>query len=390
MTLRMTTDKLPLALCVATLFFFVAIMGTRPLISLLAIEMGLDLAEVGALTAVFSVLPLFGATFAGAWMDRHGAKITLIIGALVTALGLALPVLLQDRLGLYISQLISGSGFTLFTISGQRLASKFGSNPLQRQKSINTFSFMVSLGSFLGPTSLGALSEALGLRLAILSMVIPLLIVLICVIAGEDTEHHVAEGQAEAFSVNPLHSLGYHPMMLRAFLISTFVLLARDSFMAFFPLHGAAQGLSATTIGVIVGLHNLGSLISRLGLMPVLALAGRNKTVLGSLLGAGLLCILLPFSTEVPSMSLVAIGIGIGLGVGQPLSISLAAQLAPPRHMGEVLGARLTFNRLTQVVAPLSFGIVSAQLGVAGVFWLTGVLMVMGLPILRIPDSTVE
>jgi len=379
--------RLPPASAAATFLFFVAIMGTRPISALYTVELGMGPAEIGVLTAVFALLSLFGASTAGSWMDLRGARSVLKTGIILVALGMACPWLLSGRAGIYLSQLVAGSGFTLYTIAAQRLAGHVGTTADESQRSINAFSFMVSFGSFAGPTVLGALGQEIGLKEAMLTMLMPLGLCFLLTLRQYDTPRDERTTEDLKLWSNPVDSLSYHRFMLRAFMISTFVLLARDSFMAFFPLFARGHGISTTLIGVIVGLHNFGSLAARAALMPCIRHFGRNRTVIGSILLAGTFCLLIPFAQTPPLMILAAIGIGVGLGTGQPLSIALSTRLAPGNRVGEVLGARLTFNRLTQIVAPLTFGAGSAYIGLAGVFWLTGVIMILGAARLHIPDT---
>lgn len=382
--------RLPPASAVATFLFFVAIMGTRPIAALYAVELGMSTAEIGGLAAVFALLSLFGASTAGAWMDLRGARSVLRTGIVLAAAGMLLPWLLPGRAGIYLSQLVAGSGFTLYTIAAQRLAGNVGANAEESQRAITAFSFMVSLGSFAGPTVLGALAEEIGLKEAMLAMLVPLGVCFLLALRDEDTPRDQRAAEDMRLWSNPVDSLSYHSFMLRAFMISTFVLLARDSFMAFFPLYAREHGVSTSWIGIIVGLHNLGSLVARAALMPCVRLLGRNRTVIGSIVLAGAFCLVIPFADTLTLMIIAAFGVGVGLGVGQPLSIAMTTRLAPRNRVGEVLGARLTFNRLTQIVAPLGFGAASAQIGLSGIFWLTGAIMILGAPRLSIPDTVLS
>lgn len=79
--------------------------------------------------------------------------------------------------------------------------------------------------------------------------------------------------------------------------------------------------------------------------------------------------------------------IGIGLGLGQPLTISTAIALSPAKKEGEVLGVRLAFHRLTQVVAPLAFGGLVLLTGVPGTFLAVGAVLIACTPRLFIPDA---
>jgi len=90
---------------------------------------------------------------------------------------------------------------------------------------------------------------------------------------------------------------------------------------------------------------------------------------------------------NVPLLTLISLAIGMGLGVGQPLSISTTVTLSPAAKVGEVLGFRLTCNRLTQVVTPLSFGGIAIFTGVMGIFWVIGGILIVGCTRISIPNE---
>lgn len=70
--------------------------------------------------------------------------------------------------------------------------------------------------------------------------------------------------------------------------------------------------------------------------------------------------------------------LGMGLGIGQPLSISTTILSLPKNRVGEGLGLRLSVNRLTQVVGPITFGAVANLLGYSAVFWIVGGVIFFG------------
>jgi hypothetical protein len=77
---------------------------------------------------------------------------------------------------------------------------------------------------------------------------------------------------------------------------------------------------------------------------------------------------------------------GLALGCGQPLSMQLTHRYAPTGRVGEAIGMRLTFNRVTQIAVPLVFGSIGS-LGVAPVFWANGALLASGSWIVKRRES---
>ena len=70
--------------------------------------------------------------------------------------------------------------------------------------------------------------------------------------------------------------------------------------------------------------------------------------------------------------------IGLGVGCGQPLSLLMVYNRSPAGRSGEVLGVRFTVVNLMHLVIPITFGTLSAMIGLAPVFISTGTLMLAG------------
>ena len=85
---------------------------------LLRKDMGLDLASIGTLTAVFSILGMVGGIAAGGVIARFGARRMLILGLAATAVGTAVGALAPGYGVLLGSRVIEGLGFLMITVAG--------------------------------------------------------------------------------------------------------------------------------------------------------------------------------------------------------------------------------------------------------------------------------
>lgn len=371
----------------AAFFHLAGVLGTRPIVPLYATELGIGPAEIGVLVAVFSTLPLFLALRGGRWLDVYGSRPMLLAGTLFAGLGLALPELMPGRVGLYASQVVTGSASTLFVLAAQRSVGTLSSEAWARERNVAVFSLGVALASLAGPIPAGFIAERLGYGPAFVVMggvTLTSLLVSFRLPADRPTG---PEGRARFPTGNPLRVLSYNPYMGRAFLISSLILMAKDMYVAYFPLYAVSIGLSASAIGIIIGLHNGGGVVMRLVLLPMVEMFGKNRVVISSIALGGVLFLLLPFLQGFVLLTLVSVGIGLALGLGQPLSISTTIALSPRDKLGEVLGVRLGFNRFTQAVVPLGFSGAVLLTGVAGVFAVVGALLCLGATRLRIPDE---
>jgi len=360
-------------------------MGTRPTISLLAVETGLSASEVGVLVAVFSLGPLLATVPAGHWMDRHGNCEMLYASVALTVLGLALPWLVPGRPGLYASQFITGCGFTFHVLGAQKTV---GDDPLPevRERDIANFSLSVAIGSFVGPFLMGLAGEHLGLDTAMM-LAAPMALVALAILPFVRFRRPApGAGPKVRQSPNPLRVFGYHRYMGRAFLISSLVLLGKDFYLAYFPLLASGLGISTAWIGIIIAIHNGGGVVMRLFQLALVRRFGKSPVIITSIMISGIFFALIPLGQGLAALTLMSLIVGLGLGLGQPLSISTTVNLSPPDKTGEVLGLRLTCNRLTQFTTPLAFGAVVAFGGIAGAFIVVGTILAAGSLRLNIPD----
>lgn len=374
---------------VATFFFVMGAMGSRPVVPLYAVELGIGAGEIGVLVAVFALIPLLLATVAGSWMDRHGMGRALVWSAAIGGLGLVLPFLVPGRTGLYLSQLVAGSGFTVFILAGQNLAGRGARDVWQRERSVAVFSLGVALGSLLGPLIGGLLGDHMGygwsfLVLGLLSLLsigfaVPL------IDGDRRSEERRQQAAAPASLRNPLRILGYHPYMGRAFLVSVLILIAKDMYVAYFPLYALAAGLSASWVGVIIAVHNGGGVVMRFLMLPLVRLLGKNRLIMITILFSGACFLALPLTGELIPLAAISLLMGLGLGIGQPLSITRTFNLSPPDRIGEVLGFRLACNRFTQLVTPLVVGGLVTVAGVSGIFVIIGAILVAGSTRISVP-----
>jgi MFS family permease len=160
------------------------------------------------------------------------------------------------------------------------------------------------------------------------------------------------------------------PPLRRVVIMSGLMVAAWEMYIFYMPLHGHNLGLSASTIGVVLGVYAVGAFFVRF-LLPLLLARTTPVRLLANamLLGAAAYAML-----PAIHLSWLLIGasftIGLVLGVCQPLSMSLAFDRSPEGRTGEVTGLRLTANNVARIVVPIIAGALGTTAGAAPVFWL--------------------
>ncbi len=356
--------------------FQLMIQLTRPLLPLYATNLGASTLEIGILTAVYAFFPLLFAIHAGKITDRIGDRIPIIFGMIFASLGLLIPYLIQTLWSLYISQIIVGMSHIFIIISLQNVLGNAATKE-NRDHYFGIFSMVVALSQFIGPVIGGYLAEYTSYSFAFFVSAIigsvPIVTAFwIPVLVAKKLEEPVPEEGGSALKLLKI------PLLRKALAGSALVLYSRDIFVAYFPLYAASLNISDSNIGWIIALQGLAMVPIRFFLAKLTVWMGRERLLLTSILVAGISFVIIPFTSNVPLLMLLAITMGAGLGCGQPLSMTTIYNASPKSKTGEVLGLRLATNRISQLIAPILFGVIGSGAGLISVFLVSGTFLMGG------------
>src|ERR1043166_968863 len=118
--------------------------------SLFALQLGASAFPVGALVALFAVLPMLLSVLAGRLIDRLGPRRPVLLGLAVLACGAALPFLFPSVGILYISSPLIGTSFMLLHIAMNSVFGAYGT-PEQRAVTFSWLSLGFSISNSIGP-----------------------------------------------------------------------------------------------------------------------------------------------------------------------------------------------------------------------------------------------
>jgi predicted MFS family arabinose efflux permease len=164
----------------------------------------------------------------------------------------------------------------------------------------------------------------------------------------------------------------------RVFIVTGLLASAWDLFVFVMPIYGTAIGLSASTIGLILGSFALATFVVRLALPWLTRRWGEWQMITGTLFVACVAYALFPVMRTVPFIAAIAFLLGLGLGATQPALLSLIYATAPAGRAAEAVGIRSTVLNGSHTILPLTFGGVSTFLGMAPVFWTMAGLLAAG------------
>jgi predicted MFS family arabinose efflux permease len=354
--------------------FLACIFGTRPLVPLLANQIGASNLEVGFIVSVFAVLPALVIVPMGRMIGRWSPRAKLFLTVFISSAGLLMVRLFPNMAGLCASQLIAGLTYAIFLVAALEFTGHC-STPSTRDGNVMRLSIGNAIGSFVGPAAGGALSDAFGyeqtfLILGATGMAASFITVFLIGANGKpETE---AKSSGTSFKLLAL------PNFRRAIVISVLVLLAKDMYTAYFPLLGKQFGYSSTIIGLAVSVNALAGIFIRLLLPKLNGTFGKSAVLTGSFASAALFFILIPLLPQVSAQLAISLLLGLGLGIGQPMSMSETLAALPKERLSDGLGLRISFNRASQVASPVLFGAFSQLLGLASIFWGVGIIVLAG------------
>jgi MFS family permease len=366
-----------------TLLIFITLLnhsvfaGTRVAASLYALHLNATPFTIGVLMALYAFLPMLFAVSMGRMTDRIGARTPMLIGSVAIACGAILPFLWPGMASLYFASVLIGSGFMLYQVAAQHIVGYIG-KPEDRPMNFSMSALGFSISGFAGPMIAGFGIDAFG-HTATFAALAAFPLVPIAVLGLNRLR--MPQPHAHASPPVPGRSVAdllRHRDLRPVFITSGLLAAAWDMFTFAIPIYGSRVGLSASSIGLVLGTFSVATFVIR-GLLPTIS---RRLTawplLAASLAIAGASFFLFPLLERAGLLMAVAFLLGLGLGMSQPMVMSLLHNTVPAGRVGEAIGVRMTLVNISQITIPLLFGALGTALGMVPVFWATALLLSVG------------
>lgn len=350
---------------VLTVFAHAAFNGSRVTVSLSALSQGASPLTVGAIVSLYSLLPMFLSVASGRMIDRVGTALPLQVASVAIVLGALLPALWPGLASLYVAATVIGLAFMVFHIGVQNAVGAM-SPPGERAVNFSWLALGFSISGFLGPTMSGLLIDHAGHRWTFAALAA---LGLVPVAAFAWLGRRLPRGEAEARHAGGLRELLAKPELRRVFLVTGILAMAWDLFVFVMPIYGTAIGLSASTIGAVLGSFAAATFVVRLALPWLARRLSEWQFITSTLFIACAAYILFPMVRTVPLIASIAFLLGLGLGASQPSLMSLIQHSTPEGRLGEALGVRTMVLNVSHTMLPLFFGGIGTALGMGPVFW---------------------
>lgn len=324
---------------------------------LLRQDMGLDLASVGTLTAVFSLLGVVGGIAAGGVIARFGARRMLLLGLLATALGTTLGAMAPSYGLLLASRVVEGLGFLMITVAGPAA--------LQRMVSASGRDFAFALWSCYMPTGMAVAmlasqafdhwqaywwcaGAAVAVALASVAALVPV---------GESTTS--ASLSWRGMRQDTVDTLGAAGPVLLALSFTLYSLMFFALF-TFLPVLLMEQlGLTLAQAGLYSAIASAANIIGNLGAGVLLARGWRRSTLIACASATMGVVALLIFQSVLPAMPTFLLCVLFSAVGGLiPATLLGTAPLVAPRPAltAASVGLVMQGSNLGQVIGPVTVG----------------------------------
>jgi MFS family permease len=359
-----------------TVLSHIGFVGSRITMSLLAISQGASPFAIGVLMSLFAVVPMLLAVYGGRLVDRVGPYRPILVGGAIVAAGVLVPFGLPLLPVLFGAAVVIGTAFMLQHIALNHVIGSIG-DPSERPVNFSWFALGYAISGFIGPLMAGFAIDLVGHRGAFLLLALP-------PAAGTallawrrhamPPPMHKGEPPAQRSVADLLRV----PRLLPVFLFSGLLATGWDLYAFVIPIHGTQEGLSPSTIGIVMSSFALATFVVRL-FMPAVARRMSEWTVVSTaLVIAGVSYSLFPLVSSVPPMIALSFLLGLGLGCAQPMIMAALYAASPAGRQGEVVGLRTTMINASQTFMPLGFGAVGTALGMSPILWTMAAALLAG------------
>ena len=359
--------RLILFLCVAVHACYI---GSKVVVTLLAVKLGAGAATIGMLAALYGVAPLVLGVHSGRLSDRAGTRLPMLIGAGLVLAAMLTGFLFQTIWGLMIVTFLLGMGFVYYNVAVQNYTGWYGP-PEHRGRNFSWLSMAYSVSAFVGPVFAGTMIDQLGHGAAFLGFAgftVSALVVL-----GFNPGFGSPAAPASGNASHSMLDLLRNPPLRRVVIMSGLMVSAWELYVFYMPLHGTSIGLSASSIGWVLGVYAAAAFVVRFLLPWMLKFTTTVKLVSVAMILGAATFVALPWLKVLWLLIAASFMIGMLLGLCQPVMMMLAFERSPEGRTGEVTGLRLTANNVARIVVPVISGAIGAAGGAAPVFWLNAV-----------------
>ena len=345
---------------------------TRVAASLWVLREGYGEWAVGVLLSLFAVAPIALSLWAGRLADRHGFHRPVGLGVCM-ALGGALVAWGSLQLwAIALSCLLSGGAVAVAAVAIQREAGLMASDPSELKKVFSWVALGPALSNAIAPVMTGLLIDHAGFRWAFaLAVGLPLLAWVI----ARQVPRHVPAPPAGPSRQRPAWALLKQPALRRLLLVNIVLSACWDAHSFVVPVVGHGKGLSASSIGLVLGSFAVAATCVRLAIVRWSGALDELRALRWAMGLAMLMLVVYAWLPGTPGLMFGSAMLGLALGSVQPMVLSMLHRVTPQDAHGQALGLRMLMVNAATVSMPAGFGLLAAATLNAAPMWLMAVLL---------------
>jgi MFS family permease len=280
--------------------------------------------RVGVIVGAYSALNLVGNLGAGAWIDRAGRRLPLLVGLVIVGLALLLYPFVRDPYALLGLRAIHGLGVLLAYIGDVAIAGA---------RALALYSSAIGLTSMLAPPFAGMIRDRFGFGAVFGALAAMMFLVALAEdwFIGESAPRVQTQTARAGMSLRK-------PRLLFAFVAAFCLLFSLGTLIVFLPLIGKEIGVNSMRVGLWFAGFGVAAVIIQLVLGRLSDRTGREPVMLAGFVITILALFLLPMMRDWETMLSVMALYGIGFGVLFPAMTALLADETDTATRGTAAG----------------------------------------------------
>ncbi len=340
---------------------------TRVTAALWLLHAGYGEWTVGALISLTAAGPVVLSLWAGRLADQYGLRRPLRYGALMGLAGALAAVIHPSLWTLAPAALLCGSAVGVMAVAIQREAGLMGEDAGELKRVFSWVALGPAFSNAVSPVVAGLLIDHVSTRAAFgLAVVLPFASWML----GLRVPRHVPRGHAQGAREGAAWQLLRQPALRNLLLLNVVLTACWDAHSFVVPVVGHAQGLSASSIGLVLGAFAAAAVVVRLVIARWSALLDEMVVLRTAMAVVTTVLLVYAWLPGTPGLLFGSSLLGLALGSYQPMILSALHQVTPPDRHGQALGLRMLVSSSMSMTMPLGFGLLASSTVAFAPLWL--------------------
>jgi len=186
---------------------------------------------------------------------------------------------------------------------------------------------------------------------------------------------HAPKPQTAAQRARPAWDLLRQPALRHLLTLNIVLAACWDAHSFVVPVVGHAKGLSASSIGLVLGSFAVAATLVRLAIVRFAQHLDELIALRAAMLLATAMLVVYFWLPGTAGLMLGSALLGLALGSVQPMVLAMLHQVTPPDRHGQALGLRMLATNGATVAMPVGFGLLAAATLSAAPMWLMASLL---------------